>query len=150
MIKMAVSTCALRVSNLIFPSCIHTDDLLAAHNSIIKHDSISSPVADTARISARHFKDWILLVENHPTVSRFLVWLNDELTQIIRYLESRKKFSAGREKMWTSFHKFCESSEFRKQWQDLMSQSLTEPVHIFCTCTSVLQIFCLRKVWKKE
>ena len=99
-------TCALWVSYLIFSSYIHADDLLAALNSIIKHDSISSPVADTARISARHFKDWILLVENHPTVSRFLIWLNDEIIQIIRCLESRKKFSAGREKMWTSFSSF--------------------------------------------
>ena len=42
-------------SYLIFPSYIHADDLLAALNSIIKNDSISSPIADTARTSARHF-----------------------------------------------------------------------------------------------
>lgn len=62
------------MSHLNSPS--YSDKLLAALKNI-QHDGVSSPVADTAKNYVRHFRDW-LLIENKPTVTRFLVWFKNE------------------------------------------------------------------------
>ena len=44
-------------------------------------------------------------------------------------LNTSKKISAGREKMWTAFHKLRTSADFRSKWEGLFKHCHEEAVH---------------------
>ena len=102
---------------------------------LLLQDDITSATADDARRAVSGLKTWLLKEESKEAMDSFINWLRDRLVSIVSCLTNKKRFCAGREKMWTSFHAFRISDEFLDRWRGLFRHfsSITVSLIVFPT-----------------
>eukprot|EP00731_Ephydatia_muelleri_P014924 Em0008g644a len=103
-----------------------TGTLLEIVESLLKKDTfnLSSPVADVCKKAAHRLHDWLKVEENKAVAEEFYSALHIQFEVVADCLNTSKKISAGREKMWTAFHKLRTSADFRSKWEDPSKQDL--------------------------
>ena len=119
------------------PSCVYLvvslllGTLLEIVESLLKKDTfnLSSPVADVCKKAAPRLHDWLKVEENKAVAEEFYSALHIQLELVADRLNTSKKISAGREKMWTAFHKLRTSADFRNKWEGLFKHCHEEAVH---------------------
>ena len=107
---------------------------------LLLQDDITSATADDARRAVSGLKTWLLKEESKEAMDSFINWLRDRLVSIVSCLTNKKRFCAGREKMWTSFHAFRISDEFLDRWRGLFRHfsSITVSPIVFQRLTSIM------------
>ena len=105
--------------------------LLEIVESLLKKDTfnLSSPVADVCKKAAHRLHDWLKVEENKAVAEEFYSALHIQFEVVADCLNNSKKISAGREKMWTAFHKLRTSADFRSKWEGLFKHCHEEAVH---------------------
>ena len=109
--------------------CIsHSDDFQGAIDHIIDDDlfKLHLPIASMCREHALALKEWIGKPSRKTIVDEFLAELGENLSEVVTCLTNGKKLCAGREKMWTSYHKLRTSENFRMCWKTFFSNCLSE------------------------
>ena len=66
-------------------------------------------------------KEWLGEPESKITVQDFLLQFGQDVAEVVTCLTNGKKLCAGREKMWTRYHKLRISGNFRMRWKTLFS-----------------------------
>ena len=101
----------------------HSDDIQGAIDHIIDDDlfKLHLPIASTCREHALALKEWIGKPGSKMIVDEFLAELGKNLSEVVTRLTNGKKLCAGREKMWTSYHKLRTSENFRMRWKTFFS-----------------------------
>ena len=79
--------------------------------------------------AAPRLHDWLKVEENKAVAEEFYSALHIQLKLVADRLNTSKKISAGREKMWTAFHKLQTSADFRSKWEGLFKHCHEEAVH---------------------
>ena len=64
-------------------------------------------------------KEWLGKPESKTTVQDFLLQFGQDVAEVVTCLTNSKKLCAGREKMWTRYHKLRISGNFRMRWKTL-------------------------------
>eukprot|EP00731_Ephydatia_muelleri_P004333 Em0002g509a len=122
-----------------------TGTLLEIVESLLKKDTfnLSSPVADACKKAAHRLHDWLKVEENKAVAEEFYSALHIQFEVVANCLNTSKTISAGREKMWTAFHKLRTSADFRSKWEGLFKHCHEEAVHppLFQQITDIILIF---------
>ena len=94
-------------------------------------------MAYDCRKAAELLNVWIKKSENKSDLESFSKQLHSELSKATILLQSLKRMSLGREKMWRTFHELFISSQFREVWKTFFAKVIKNQCILIYTSTSL-------------